>query len=310
MRRGDIVGRTSAEVIGRRLSTSARPWVDKVMAGETAVYERGCTLPSGRAAWILGRPFPTSGPTARCGHVRRGPRRAGAQGRAGADPRPRGGAALLRREHPGGDRLHRPRARLHLREQRVPRHARVRARVPPRQVPEGRLRARGDARARAVFRARRARRGGDLRARHRGRPGGRPALDAREAHPAQGCRRPRAGVLRGVQRHPRPHDGAGVPRGKGARASPGVDSVPTPMVYVDAEQRIATRTTRSCSTSAAGGEVIGRTVSEVLGAERHDLLQPSSRVFAGAVEPGGPSRRRGARAGWSWLHPRQDAAGR
>jgi diguanylate cyclase (GGDEF)-like protein/PAS domain S-box-containing protein len=60
--REEIIGRTTAEVLGQDVADELAPMVRKVMAGETATYEREMVLPSGERRWILGRAVPDTGP--------------------------------------------------------------------------------------------------------------------------------------------------------------------------------------------------------------------------------------------------------
>ncbi len=60
--REEIVGRTAAEVLGQKAADELAPMVRRVMAGETATYEREMVLPSGERRWILGRAVPDTGP--------------------------------------------------------------------------------------------------------------------------------------------------------------------------------------------------------------------------------------------------------
>jgi diguanylate cyclase (GGDEF)-like protein/PAS domain S-box-containing protein len=63
--REEIVGRTAAEVLGRKAADELAPMVSRVMAGETATYEREMVLPSGERRWLLGRAVPDTGPDGR-----------------------------------------------------------------------------------------------------------------------------------------------------------------------------------------------------------------------------------------------------
>ena len=60
--REEIVGHTAAEVLGQKAADELAPMVRRVMAGETATYERQMVLPSGEKRWILGRSVPDFGP--------------------------------------------------------------------------------------------------------------------------------------------------------------------------------------------------------------------------------------------------------
>ncbi|NJD89802.1 MAG: PAS domain S-box protein [Betaproteobacteria bacterium] len=60
--REEIIGRTAAEVLGQKAADELAPMVRSVMAGETATYEREMVLPSGGKRWILGRAVPDRGP--------------------------------------------------------------------------------------------------------------------------------------------------------------------------------------------------------------------------------------------------------
>ena len=60
--REEIIGRSSAEVLGERAAAELSPMVQKVLAGETATYERQLVLPSGERRWIHGRSVPDFGP--------------------------------------------------------------------------------------------------------------------------------------------------------------------------------------------------------------------------------------------------------
>jgi diguanylate cyclase (GGDEF)-like protein/PAS domain S-box-containing protein len=57
-----ILGRTSEEVLGREVADFLAPTVERVMAGKTATYERQLTLPSGEKRWMLVRAVPDFGP--------------------------------------------------------------------------------------------------------------------------------------------------------------------------------------------------------------------------------------------------------
>ena len=57
-----IVGHTSEEVLGREVAEFLAPTVGRVLAGETATYERQLTLPSGEKRWVLVRSVPDVGP--------------------------------------------------------------------------------------------------------------------------------------------------------------------------------------------------------------------------------------------------------
>ncbi|MBL0143778.1 MAG: PAS domain-containing protein [Betaproteobacteria bacterium] len=94
-----------------------------------------------------------------------------------------------------------------------------------------------------------------------------------------------------------------------------IDSIPTPMVYVDAQQRY--RYANDAFLFFAGrraGEVVGRTVLEVLGAERHEALQPVlRRVLDGeTVNVTRPIIYPDGRGRWMSIRytPRHDGAGR
>jgi PAS domain S-box-containing protein len=124
-----IVGQDDLGAAGHRRGQWIAERTQRVFdRGETATYERVVESPG--AALLPregGARLRRVGRRAR--HVRRRPRHHRGEGGRGAARRARAGPALLRREHSRGDRLHRPRARLHLREQRLPRHARVHARI-------------------------------------------------------------------------------------------------------------------------------------------------------------------------------------
>jgi diguanylate cyclase (GGDEF)-like protein/PAS domain S-box-containing protein len=62
MRREEIIGRTSAEVLGKEVADALTPTVERVLAGESATYEREIVLPSGERRWILVRAVPDYGP--------------------------------------------------------------------------------------------------------------------------------------------------------------------------------------------------------------------------------------------------------
>jgi diguanylate cyclase (GGDEF)-like protein/PAS domain S-box-containing protein len=65
MEPAQVIGRTSAEVIGAEAAASLAPIVHRVLAGETMTYERQLTLPSGERRWVLGRSVPDIGPDGR-----------------------------------------------------------------------------------------------------------------------------------------------------------------------------------------------------------------------------------------------------
>lgn len=94
-----------------------------------------------------------------------------------------------------------------------------------------------------------------------------------------------------------------------------IDSIPTPMVYVDSGQRY--RYVNDAFLNFVNGRrerIIGRQVREVLGPERHDALEPDlERVLAGeTVTITQPSSASTAAAGWMHIRytPRRDAYGR
>lgn len=60
-----VIGRTSAEVLGAEAAAALTPIVQRVLAGETMTYERQLTLPSGERRWVLGRSVPDIGPDGR-----------------------------------------------------------------------------------------------------------------------------------------------------------------------------------------------------------------------------------------------------
>ncbi|HEX4944526.1 MAG TPA: PAS domain-containing protein [Usitatibacteraceae bacterium] len=62
MKLEDIIGRTSAEVLGEEAAAALTPMVSRVLSGQTATYERKMILPSGERRWILGRSVPDHGP--------------------------------------------------------------------------------------------------------------------------------------------------------------------------------------------------------------------------------------------------------
>lgn len=62
LRPEEILGRTSTEVLGAEAAQELAPMARSVLAGETATYERELTLPSGERRWILGRSVPDFGP--------------------------------------------------------------------------------------------------------------------------------------------------------------------------------------------------------------------------------------------------------
>jgi len=80
--REEIIGHTAEEVVGRKTADQLAPLVQRVLAGETTTYERESSCPPGRALdpRALRPGLRADGKSA---HVRGGPRRAGAQGRAG-----------------------------------------------------------------------------------------------------------------------------------------------------------------------------------------------------------------------------------
>ena len=60
--RDAVIGRTAAEVLGAKTADELEPMARRVLAGETATYERELVLPSGERRWILGRSVPDLGP--------------------------------------------------------------------------------------------------------------------------------------------------------------------------------------------------------------------------------------------------------
>ncbi len=58
----EVVGHTSAEVLGQAAADELEDMSSRVLAGETATYERQMTLPTGEKRWILGRAVPDRGP--------------------------------------------------------------------------------------------------------------------------------------------------------------------------------------------------------------------------------------------------------
>jgi diguanylate cyclase (GGDEF)-like protein/PAS domain S-box-containing protein len=62
MTREEIVGRTTAEVLGEAAAAELRPLVQRVLAGETTTDERERVMPSGEKRWIQGRTVPDRGP--------------------------------------------------------------------------------------------------------------------------------------------------------------------------------------------------------------------------------------------------------
>ena len=60
-----VIGRTSAEVLGEEAAAALTPIVKRVLAGETMTYERRLALPSGERRWVLGRSVPDIGPDGR-----------------------------------------------------------------------------------------------------------------------------------------------------------------------------------------------------------------------------------------------------
>ncbi len=60
---GEIVGHTAAEVMGEATAAALEPLARRVIEqGETVTYERELTLPTGERRWILGRSVPDRGP--------------------------------------------------------------------------------------------------------------------------------------------------------------------------------------------------------------------------------------------------------
>ena len=57
-----IIGHTSAEVLGEEVAAQLEPTVRRVLSGETATFERELVLPSGERRWVLGRSVPDIGP--------------------------------------------------------------------------------------------------------------------------------------------------------------------------------------------------------------------------------------------------------
>jgi diguanylate cyclase (GGDEF)-like protein/PAS domain S-box-containing protein len=60
--REEIIGRTAVEVLGEKAAEELTPMVQRVLAGETTTYEREMVLPSGEKRWIHGRSVPDRGP--------------------------------------------------------------------------------------------------------------------------------------------------------------------------------------------------------------------------------------------------------
>ncbi len=61
MAREEIIGRSSAQVLGESVAIELEPMVQRVLSGEAATYERETTLPTGERRWIHGRSVPDMG---------------------------------------------------------------------------------------------------------------------------------------------------------------------------------------------------------------------------------------------------------
>ena len=316
MRREDIVGRTSAEVLGREVADELAPMVDKVLSGETAVYERQMTLPSGERRWILGRSVPDIGPDGKVrgmyvvGHDVQELKDAQEQIRA-------------REEELRFFAENIPEAIVYIDLERgctFVNNVFLATRGFKRELLLGKF-------PKDVYGPEEMR----MLAPYFERVGRGEAVTyerAIAAGPGEGRRWMR------VKLTPR-KDAAGRVQGfyvvsndihdlmtaqasleeKERELRQVIDSIPTPMVYVDAEQRYRYANDAFLSyVGKPGGEVIGRTVSEVLGAERHELLQPVlRRVFAGeVVSLERPISFADGRSRWMVVRytPRQDAAGK
>ena len=129
----EIIGTTTVEqVLGAEIAAWIAERTQNVLdRGEVATYERQMTLPDGADALV-----PREGGAAhrrgrrRGRHVRGGPRHRRGEGRAGAQLAASEEELRFFAENiPEAIVLRRPRARLHLREQPLPRHARLHARV-------------------------------------------------------------------------------------------------------------------------------------------------------------------------------------
>jgi diguanylate cyclase (GGDEF)-like protein/PAS domain S-box-containing protein len=60
--REEVIGRTIEEVLGRQVSDLLAPTIARVLAGEHMTYEREMVLPSGEKRWIHGRAVPDRAP--------------------------------------------------------------------------------------------------------------------------------------------------------------------------------------------------------------------------------------------------------